>query len=177
MHTTPTTEASRNVLLALTTLTALACSSEQTSSSHSHGEPDTEHREVGHHDTEHREVGHHDTEHHEVGHHDTEHAAHKANVASGSHPHAEPESRYKTTGEIVEVAEDLSFARIHHEDIPGYMPAMTMAFLPATRGQLEGFSTEDRVEFTFVAVKDEGFRIEEISLLREEGEPPRPPHR
>lgn len=53
---------------------------------------------------------------------------------------------------------------IHHEDIPGYMNAMTMSFEPGAPGQLDGLSEGDQVVFTFV---DDGERrvLEKIARV------------
>src|SRR5690606_6808742 len=38
---------------------------------------------------------------------------------------------------------------IHHEDVPGYMPSMTMPFWVESPSQLEGIAVGDTVEFRF----------------------------
>jgi Cu/Ag efflux protein CusF len=38
---------------------------------------------------------------------------------------------------------------IHHEDVPGYMPSMTMPFWIESPSQLEGIAVGDSVEFRF----------------------------
>lgn len=47
-----------------------------------------------------------------------------------------------------------AFVNIAHEDIPGYMMAMTMSFEPGSPGQLDGLREGDRVEFDFIETPD-----------------------
>jgi protein SCO1/2 len=55
--------------------------------------------------------------------------------------------RYGTRGRIEALTP--MRADIAHEDVPGYMPAMTMPFFAKEEGQLAPFSVGDSVEFTF----------------------------
>ncbi len=48
--------------------------------------------------------------------------------------------------------------RIAHEDIPGYMKAMTMGFA-VSGDQMVGVKPGDKVEFTFTETKDGPLRI------------------
>lgn len=59
---------------------------------------------------------------------------------------ADPE-RYETRGEIRAIQGDR--VDIEHEDVPGYMPAMTMPFYAEDAAMLEGLAVGDAVEFTF----------------------------
>lgn len=75
-----------------------------------------------------------------------------------------PEGTYATRGEVRDVVtEPRLMLRIAHEDIPNYMPAMTMPFY-ATEGQANGLGTGDRVRFTFREV-DSGHEI--VSIEKE----------
>ena len=56
---------------------------------------------------------------------------------------------FEVAGIIDAIEEDGSRASIAHEDVPDYMPAMTMPFFAGEEGQLEGFSEGDRVELRF----------------------------
>ncbi|MCB9636347.1 MAG: copper-binding protein, partial [Sandaracinus sp.] len=53
---------------------------------------------------------------------------------------------------------------IAHEDVPGYMPAMTMPFFAKEEGQLTPFTVGDSVEFTFEV--QEGGRHEIVSISK-----------
>jgi Cu(I)/Ag(I) efflux system periplasmic protein CusF len=61
-------------------------------------------------------------------------------------------------GVIVGFGEGRAFVRIKHEDIPGYMRAMTMPFEPAANISLANFAIGDVVEFGFDE-SEEGRRI------------------
>ena len=69
-----------------------------------------------------------------------------ASSASESTEAAGP-SRYTTRGRIEALTP--MRADIAHEDVPGYMPAMTMPFFAKEEGQLASFTVGDSVEFTF----------------------------
>jgi protein SCO1/2 len=56
-------------------------------------------------------------------------------------------ARYTTRGRIEALTP--MRADIAHEDVPGYMPAMTMPFFAKEEGQLAPFTVGDSVEFTF----------------------------
>jgi protein SCO1/2 len=55
--------------------------------------------------------------------------------------------RYTTRGRVEALTP--MRADIAHEDVPGYMPPMTMPFFAKEEGQLAPFSVGDSVEFTF----------------------------
>ena len=44
---------------------------------------------------------------------------------------------------------DRKYVNIAHEDIPGYMMAMTMSFDPRSPSQLDGLNPGDKVKLTF----------------------------
>ena len=67
-------------------------------------------------------------------------------------------SSFQTKGTIRSFGPGRAFVNIAHEDIPGYMMAMTMSFEPGKPGQLDGLAENDRVELTFVETAD-GKRI------------------
>ncbi len=64
-------------------------------------------------------------------------------------------SRYTTQGVVKSFGKGRRYVNIAHEDIPGYMLAMTMSFEPTVPSQLEGVTEGDRVRLTFL---DEGNR-------------------
>jgi len=56
---------------------------------------------------------------------------------------------HDAVGTIQTIAPNGTYAIISHEDIPGYMPAMTMQFTAGTKEQLAGFTQGDHVAFSF----------------------------
>jgi len=56
---------------------------------------------------------------------------------------------YSTRGTLKSFGPDRKYASIAHEDIPGYMSAMTMSFEPQSPTQLDGLNPGDKVEFSF----------------------------
>ena len=70
-------------------------------------------------------------------------------------------TRYTTRGRI----EGLTPMRadIAHEDVPGYMPPMTMPFFAKEEGQLTPFTVGDSVEFTFEVQEAGRHEIVEIT--------------
>jgi Cu/Ag efflux protein CusF len=67
---------------------------------------------------------------------------------------SQPPKTYHAVGAIRSFGPARSFVNIAHEDIPGYMAAMTMAFEPKNPGQLDGLAEKDRVQFDFVETAD-----------------------
>jgi Cu/Ag efflux protein CusF len=59
--------------------------------------------------------------------------------------------RYTTRGTVEELRTERQQIVIHHEDVPGYMPAMTMPFSVEDAALFEGLAVGQRVEFTFSA--------------------------
>ncbi len=84
-------------------------------------------------------------------------------LATRSRP-AHAASRYTTRGTIKSFGKARRYVNIAHEEIPGYMLAMTMSFEPSGPTQLDGYEPGDRVELTFL---DEGQRrvIERIAKV------------
>lgn len=58
---------------------------------------------------------------------------------------------YDTKGVVKSFGPDRKFANIAHENIPGYMSAMTMSFEAASPAQLEGIAVGDKVALSFSA--------------------------
>jgi len=67
--------------------------------------------------------------------------------ATGASTEAAGPLRYSTRGRVEALTP--MRADIAHEDVPGYMPPMTMPFFAKEEGQLAPFSVGDSVEFTF----------------------------
>lgn len=73
-------------------------------------------------------------------------------VAACSKPAEKTESEakvYSTRGTLKAFGPDKKYASIAHENIPGYMSAMTMSFEPQNPTQLDGLNAGDKVEFSF----------------------------
>jgi len=66
---------------------------------------------------------------------------------------ASPDAHH-ATGTIKSFGPARAFVNIAHDDIPGYMSAMTMSFEPQTPTQLDGFAAGDRVSFDFYETSD-----------------------
>jgi protein SCO1/2 len=66
---------------------------------------------------------------------------------------AAPKS-YHAVGVLQSFGPGRGFVNIAHEDIPGYMRAMTMSFEPQRPGQLDGLAEKDRVAFDFAETED-----------------------
>lgn len=60
------------------------------------------------------------------------------------------EGTYKTRGVIKSFGEGRKSAKIAHEDIPGFMKAMTMPFAASSPTLFDGLKEGDAVEFSFV---------------------------
>lgn len=74
-------------------------------------------------------------------------------ACSKSDAASEKGATYSAKGVIKSFGPENKFANIAHEEIPGYMAAMTMSFEPASPAQFDGLAAGDKVAFTF---KDEG---------------------
>lgn len=66
---------------------------------------------------------------------------------------ADPKT-YHATGTIRSFGPGRAYVNIAHEEIPGYMGAMTMSFWPHRVEQLDGLAVGDRVEFEFTETDD-----------------------
>src|SRR5918995_4050123 len=78
---------------------------------------------------------------------------------------AEPEKRYPLRGQILSVGSNpVSGQRevsVKHEDIPGFMPAMTMAYVVKVPALLDGLSAGDLFTATLV-LKGSEMYLEDI---------------
>lgn len=77
------------------------------------------------------------------------HATHGSSGSSGSTGSTKGEKTYTVKGTIKNFGPDKKYASIAHEDIPGYMAAMTMSFEPQNPTMLDGLNAGDKVEFSF----------------------------
>jgi Cu/Ag efflux protein CusF len=56
---------------------------------------------------------------------------------------------YDAHGKVASFGKERKYVNIAHDDIPGYMMAMTMSFDPRSAAQLDGIKEGDRVKFAF----------------------------
>lgn len=72
-------------------------------------------------------------------------------------------ARFDVVGTVVQMRPESQSVVVAHEDIPGFMPAMTMPFRVLDPAELEGLKQYDRVQFVFVVGDDsshaEAFRV------------------
>ncbi|MBL9213356.1 MAG: SCO family protein [Opitutaceae bacterium] len=83
--------------------------------------------------------------------------------AQPAQPAANPTS-FALRGEIVGVVTDKRVLLVHHEEIPNYMPAMTMEF-KIGEADISVFKEGQRITATMVDEKNGDFRLEGIRLL------------
>lgn len=76
-----------------------------------------------------------------------------------------PRQTYSTRGKVRAIGERKDNITIAHEDIPGYMKAMTMMFEVDKPELLQGISVDDQVTFTF-SDRDGQLFIEAISKAK-----------
>jgi protein SCO1/2 len=89
-------------------------------------------------------------------------------------PTAEPEKRYPLRGQILSIASPVGGKRevsVKHEDIPGFMPAMTMAYFVRVPALLDGLSPGDLFTATLVLEGGDMY-LEEV---KKTGRQPLPP--
>ena len=77
---------------------------------------------------------------------------------------AQDEKRYEIRGEVISIYSINNEITIRHEEIPGFMPAMTMPFKVKDVRMLEGLMPGDRVSGRFVVAIHESYLT---SLARE----------
>jgi protein SCO1/2 len=87
-------------------------------------------------------------------------------IASSTNPHV-----YAVKGVIREVLQDRKQIRIEHEEIPGYMPKMTMLFDVKDASELTGLQSNDVVAFKMIVTDDDGW-IEQIKKSGSAAPPP-----
>lgn len=76
-----------------------------------------------------------------------------------------PEGHYRTRGVVREIRAERRSITIQHEDVPGYMPAMTMPFDVEDPALLRAAAVGDRVEFTFSREAGGGHVIRSLRRL------------
>ena len=94
---------------------------------------------------------------------------------SGCRSAAEPEKRYPIRGQILSVGTHAVSGQrevsVKHEDIPGFMPAMTMAYVVKVPALLEGISPGDLFTATLVLKGGEMY----LEAIKKTGRQPLPP--
>ena len=83
---------------------------------------------------------------------------------AGSQPQTEGRQVFQVRGVVKEVTPAENTVRITHEEIPDYMPAMTMPFEVRNTNELGGISAGDQVKFTMIVTEDDGW-IENIEKI------------
>jgi protein SCO1/2 len=77
---------------------------------------------------------------------------------------ADAARRYALRGEVVAVDVEGHALRVAHEDIPGYMEAMTMRFPVLDAEVLSGIHEGDRIEAALVVSPDSRYWLEEVRV-------------
>jgi Cu/Ag efflux protein CusF len=83
--------------------------------------------------------------------------------APGPPPIASSAPRRTVGGVLKSIPESKKYVLIAHEDIPGFMKAMTMDFELLRPSQLDGLAPGDAITFTFVETEDHRLFIESIA--------------
>ena len=81
--------------------------------------------------------------------------------------------RYELKGKVVAVDRDKSQVTISHEEVKGYMPAMTMAFTVPSEEDLKILGPEDQVVATLVIDGSKSW-LEEMVIAKASGNPAGP---
>ena len=71
---------------------------------------------------------------------------------------------FQVRGVVKELQPAENTVRIAHEEIPDYMPAMTMPFEVRNTNELTGISAGDQVKFTMIVTEDDGW-IENLEKI------------
>jgi len=75
---------------------------------------------------------------------------------------------YTAKGTVRSVTPSGGHVMIHHEEIPGFMQAMTMPFEVPDTLSVDHLEREDRIEFTFES-SEAGHVLTEVTVLNDEG--------
>lgn len=90
-------------------------------------------------------------------------------AAAPEEPTSGERTEYRVEGVVKDVIPEKNRVRIAHEEIPDYMPAMTMLFDVKDPQELEDVKAGDKVRFLMVVTRDDGW-IEEVQRLGEVSE-------
>ena len=78
-------------------------------------------------------------------------------VACSRQAPPEQARRYELRGQVLSIQLDKGEVTVHHQDIPGFMPAMTMPFRTKERRVLAGLQAGDLVRGTLVVLEDDAY--------------------
>lgn len=92
-------------------------------------------------------------------------SASSASVAESSDKSKEGDKKYTVRGRFRAATGNGQAAKIHHEDVPGWMDAMSMDFRFQEPSQLEGLKAGDAVEFELVVEPQGLFYITQLKKL------------
>ncbi len=95
-------------------------------------------------------------------------------AADSSDPAPGTTNIYEVKGVIQEIRPNGRTAIIKHEEVPGYMPAMTMPLSVKEAGDLSGVKAGDSVAFRLLVTSDDGW-IDQVRVLNHKDMPPVPP--
>ena len=82
---------------------------------------------------------------------------------NGSGPDVQ-ETTYEVQGAVTGVTADSTYLTVAHEEIPGYMDAMTMPFVVEDTARLPRLSVGDSIRFTLVSGRS-GDRIHSVRTI------------
>ena len=87
---------------------------------------------------------------------------------------SEKRTTYQVKGVIKEISADRKEAQIEHENIPGYMEAMTMKFDVKDTNELKGLQANDQVAFRMIVTENDGWidQVKKIGTVTPTNEPP-----
>lgn len=91
-------------------------------------------------------------------------------VAACSGPAPEEARTYELTGQILAVGPDRGGVIVKHEDIPGFMPAMTMTYIVKDKAVIDGREAGDLITATLKVAGSEAW----LSEVRKTGSAPLP---
>jgi Uncharacterized protein SCO1/SenC/PrrC, involved in biogenesis of respiratory and photosynthetic systems len=81
---------------------------------------------------------------------------------------------YQVKGVVIDLSPQSKEVKIRHEEVPGFMPAMTMPFDVKDARLIEGLKPGDRVSFRLNVTETDGW-IDEIQKINDPISIPRPP--
>ncbi len=100
-------------------------------------------------------------------------------AAASSEPAAVKRQIYQVRGVVQELKPDGKTVCIRHDEIPGYMPAMTMPFEVRDTTELAGLKAGDTVSFRMVVTDDDGWieQVKKLTVTAKTGAPTTGPFR
>jgi len=101
------------------------------------------------------------------------------NSATGSPPpsavsiNATNQRTFQVRGVVMELDPDGVTARVKHEEIPGYMPAMTMPIEVKDTNELAGLAVGDSISFRLIVTEDDGWmdQVRKLDVAEKTGAP------